>query len=263
MAAGGLNRVAAVAANTFRESVRQRVLYNLILFAVLMTLAGTFLNEFSLRQDSKIVRDVGLASMEFFGTLIALFIGVGLVSQEMERRSIYPLLAKPLGRGEFLIGKFLGLAVTLLVNVSVMTLGLWLTLWWQRDGRFEVGLLQAIVPIYAGLLVVVGLALLFSTLTSSTLAAVCAISVTVVGRYADILKNAGTLGEHLPGWFAHVTRGLFWLLPNLRHFDLKDRVVHGAVIPISEIAWILLYGAVYTSALLSLAYLAFRRRDFQ
>lgn len=92
----------AVAANTFRESVRQRVLYNLVLFAVLMTLSGMLLETLSLRQDDKIVKDLGLASMEIFGTLIAVFMGVGLVSQELERRSIYPLLAKPLGRGELL-----------------------------------------------------------------------------------------------------------------------------------------------------------------
>jgi len=110
-----LTRILAVAANTFRETVRERVLYNLVFFAILMTLAGLLVRQLSIRQDEKIIKDIGLASMELFGTLIAVFIGVGLVSKEIERRSLFPLLAKPLGRGEFFLGKFLGLAFTLLV----------------------------------------------------------------------------------------------------------------------------------------------------
>src|SRR5687768_13546211 len=102
-------RLFVVAANTFRETVRERVLYNLLFFAILMTLSGLLLGQLSIRQDEKIVKDIGLAAMDIFGTMIALFIGVGLVSKEIERRSLYPLLAKPLSRTEFLLGKFLGL----------------------------------------------------------------------------------------------------------------------------------------------------------
>ena len=120
---GRLSRIRAVAANTFRETVRERVLYNLVIFAILMTLSGLLLGQLSIRQDERIIKNIGLASMDIFGTLIAIFIGVGLVSKEIERRSLYPLLAKPLGRDEFLLGKFVGLGVTLVVNVGVMTAG--------------------------------------------------------------------------------------------------------------------------------------------
>ena len=121
---GRLSRTLAVAANAFRETVRERVLYNLVFFAILMTLSGLLLGQLSVRQDEKILKDIGLAAMDLFGTLIAVFIGTGLVSKEIERRSLYPLLAKPLSRGEFFLGKFAGLAFTLLVNLSVMLLGL-------------------------------------------------------------------------------------------------------------------------------------------
>ena len=96
---GGLSRLVAVAANTFRETVRERVLYNLVFFAILMTLSGLLLGQLSIRQDEKVLKDIGLAAMDVFGTFIAVFIGVGLVSKEIERRSLYPLLAKPLSRG--------------------------------------------------------------------------------------------------------------------------------------------------------------------
>ena len=121
-----MSRLLAVAANTFRETVRERVLYNLVFFAILMTLSGLLLGQLSIRQDAKVLKDIGLAAMDLFGTLIAIFIGVGLVSKEIERRSLYPLLAKPLSRGEFFLGKFTGLVFTLLgfaagVNVMMRT----------------------------------------------------------------------------------------------------------------------------------------------
>ena len=168
---GRLNRFLAVAANTFRETVRERVLYNLVLFAVLMTLSGLLMKELSIRQDEKIVKDIGLAAMELFGIVIALLMGAGLVSKEVDRRSLYPLLAKPLSRGEFFFGKFAGLAFTILVNLAAMTLGLFLHC--GITGRaFDPELLKAIVPLYVGLLLIVALTLFFSTITSMILTVV-------------------------------------------------------------------------------------------
>src|SRR5512134_2267674 len=158
-----MNRVLAVAANTFRESVRERVLYNLVFFAILMTLSGLLLGDLSIREDEKIIKDIGLAAMDVFGTLIALFLGVGLVNKEIERRSLYPLLAKPLSRSEFFLGKFAGLALTLLVNVAVMTVGVYAALFVAGRGLGWVGIVKGVYAIYLSLLLVVALALLFST----------------------------------------------------------------------------------------------------
>ena len=115
-----MSRLLAVAANTYRESVRERVLYNLVFFAIVMTLSGLLMGRLSIRQDDKIIKDIGLAATEVFGTLIAVFVGVTLVSKEIERRSLYPLLAKPLARHEFVLGKFAGLCLTLLVNTGAV-----------------------------------------------------------------------------------------------------------------------------------------------
>ena len=175
---GGLSRLVAVAANTFRETVRERVLYNLVFFAILMTLSGLLLGELSIRQDEKVIKDIGLAAMDLFGTLIAIFIGVGLVSKEIERRSLYPLLAKPLSRGEFYLGKLAGLVFTLLVNLAVMTLGLYATLLATGRGADPL-LLAALYPIFLGLVLVVAFAMLFSTLTSSALASVLTVGVVI------------------------------------------------------------------------------------
>ena len=257
--AGRLSRLAAVAANTFRETVRERVLYNLVFFAIIMTLAGLLLGQLSIRQDEKVLKDIGLAAMDLFGTLIAIFIGVGLVSKEIERRSLYPLLVKPLSRGEFFLGKYAGLAFTLLVNLAVMTLGLYATLLatgWGADPL----LLAAVYPIFLGLLLVVALAMLFSTLTSSTLAAVFTVGVVVAGRFSDVVRNMREVVPGAPAWLPGI---LHTVLPDFRNFDFKDRVTYGDPVPPEVLVWVTVYAAAYIAIVLGLGLASFRSRDFQ
>ena len=254
-----MSRIAAVAFNTYRETVRERVLYNLLFFAIVMTLCGLLLSELSIRQDQKIIKDIGLASMDLFGTLIAIFIGVGLVNKEIERRSLYPLLAKPLARGEFFVGKFLGLCFTLLVNIAVMSAGLWVTL--AATGPMpDAALLKAVYPTYLGLVLVVALALLFSTLTSPALAAVCTVGVVLAGRFSDVIRNMREVAPDVPRW---LPTGLYYLLPNFRNFDFKDRVVYGDPVPAATLLWVTAYAAAYAGVLIVLGLSAFRRRDLQ
>lgn len=254
-----MSRLIAVAANTYRETVRERVLYNLVFFAILMTLSGLFLAELSVRQDDRIIKDIGLASMELFGTFIAIFVGVGLVSKEIERRSLYPLLAKPLTRTEFLLGKFCGLGLTLLVNCAVMTVGLFATL--RATGRPpDVRLLLAIYPIFLSLLLTVALALFLSTLTSSALAAAGTFGLVVAGRFSDVIRNMQQVAPGVPGWIVDL---LYYGLPNLRNFDVKDRVIHGDLVSASDLGWITLYALVYGGVVLFGAMAAFRAKDLR
>lgn len=254
-----MSRLLAVAFNTYRETVRERVLYNLVFFAILMTLCGLVLGQLSIRQDEKIIKDIGLASMDLFGMLIAIFIGVGLVNKEIERRSLYPLLAKPLARSEFYVGKFLGLCFTLLVNVAVMTVGLWATL--AGVGRRpDPHLLAAVYPIYLGLVLVVALALLFSTLTSPAVAAVCTVGVVLAGRFSDVIRGMREVAPDVPKW---LPTGLYYFLPNFRNFDLKDRVVYGDPVTPQTLLWITGYAVAYAAVLILAGLAAFERRDLQ
>jgi ABC-type transport system involved in multi-copper enzyme maturation permease subunit len=254
----GLKRLAAVAANTFRETVRERVLYNLVFFALLMTASGLLLEQLSIRQDEKIIKDIGLAAMDLFGTLIALFVGVGLVAKEVERRSLYPLLAKPLSRGELFLGKFLGLSFTLLVNLSVMTVGLYATLLLTHR-RLDPSLLKAIYPIFLSLLLVVALALFFSTLTSTALAAVCTVALAIAGRYADVVRNMREVAPAVPGW---LISAIYYALPNFRNFDFKNQVAYGDPVPWQALAWVTLYACAYVGVVLGAGLSSWRRRDF-
>lgn len=254
----GLTPILAVAANTFRETVRERVLYNLVFFAIVMTLSGLLLGQLSIRQDEKIIKDVGLAAMEVFGTLIAVFIGIGLVSKEIEKKSLYPLLAKPLSREEFYLGKFAGLGFTLLVNVGAMAAGLYLTLFVTR-GEADPNLLKAILPIYVSLLLVVAIALLFSTVTSTALAAVCTVSLLVTGRFSDVVRN---MKQVAPGVPDALVEFLYLAVPNFRNFDLKDKVTYGDPVPWAAVGWVGLYGLAYIVLVLGIGVACFRRKEF-
>jgi ABC-type transport system involved in multi-copper enzyme maturation permease subunit len=255
-----MSRVLAVAANTFRETVRERVLYNLVFFAIVMTLSGMLLGQLSIRQDEKIIKDIGLAAMDLFGTLIAVFIGVGLIGKEIERRSLYPLLAKPLTRSEFYLGKFLGLVFTLFVNVSVMTAGLVLTLAFTGR-RPDPLLLAAVGPLFLGLVLTVALAMLFSTVSSSAaLASVFTVVAVVAGRFTDVIRNMREVAPGVPPW---LVEALYATLPNFRNFDFKDRVAYGDPVPAAVLGWVVVYAAAYVAVVLAIGLASFRSRDFQ
>jgi ABC-type transport system involved in multi-copper enzyme maturation permease subunit len=255
-----MTRLFAVAANTFRETVRERVLYNLVFFAIVMTLSGLLLGQLSIRQDEKLIKDVGLAAMDLFGTLIAIVIGVGLISKEIERRSLYPLLAKPVSRDEFFLGKFVGLVFTLLVNLAAMTAGLYLTLL-ATGRRADPLLLRAVYPIFLGLVLVVAFAMLFSTVSSSSpVALVLTVALVIAGRYADIIRN---MRDVLPGAPLWLVQGLYAVLPNLGNFDFKARVAYGDPVPASVLGWVSVYALAYVGVVLAIGVASFRSRELQ
>ena len=139
---GWWGRLRAVAHNTYLESVRQRLFFGVVFFALLLMLAALVLKDISVHQDKKIIADIGLGAIDFFGTIIAIFIGVDLVGRDVERRTLHLLLVKPLRREEFIVGRYLGLCLTLLTSMVLMCLGLTLALW-TVGGSFSWSLLGA------------------------------------------------------------------------------------------------------------------------
>ena len=166
-------KVVTIALNTFRESVRDRILYNLILFVLLLVGASIFLGEISMSQEAKIIVTMGLSVMRLFGVLIAIFIGIGLVYKEIDKRTIYSLLAKPIHRYEFILGKYFGLCLTLLVNSAVMAGGISLALIYLKRGldQIQLKILPTAYLIFLELMVVTALSLLFSSFSSPALSA--------------------------------------------------------------------------------------------
>ncbi len=252
-----------IARNTFREAVRDRVLYNLVFFALLLIGGAIFLGELSGGQEAKVIVDLGLSATLLFGVFIAIFVGVGLVYKEIERRTLYAILSKPVGRGEFLAGKYLGLCLTLLVNVLVMGAGVSLALAYVAGGwnPLVLRIWPSILLIYLELSVITGVALLFSSFSTPALSALLTFLVFIIGHLsADLKSFAASLGGTTARWFF---RGLYYLLPNFSHYSFITPAAHGYVPSFAELIMALLYAGVYVIVLLSAATLIFSRRNFK
>lgn len=258
-----LKRIVAIARNAFREAVRDRVLYNLVFFVLLLIVGAIFLGELSAAQESKIIIDLGLSAMLLFGAFISIFVGVGLVFKEIERRTIYAIFSKPVGRGEFLIGKYLGLCLTLLVNVVVMGVGLSLALLYVRRG-WDVPVLNiwpAILLIYVELMILTAVAILFSSFSSPALSALLTFFVFIIGHFSGDLKTfANSMGTTSA---RYLFGALFYLLPNLSNYSYITPAAHGQIPPATMFLASLAYAFVYITVLLAAATLIFNRRNFK
>ena len=261
--AGTARRIRAIAINTFRESVRDRVLYNLILFVLVLVGAAVFVSELSIDQESKFIADLGLSSMLVFGGLIAIFIGVGLVYKEIERRTIYAIFSKPVGRGEFLLGKYLGLCLTLFVNVVVMGVGVSLALVYVKRGWDPLALRiwPAILLIYVELMILTSVALLFSSFSSPALSALLTFFIFIIGHFSADLKNLASSTSSIGARW--LFRTLYYLLPNLANYSFITPAAHGQTPDATSLMTALLYAAIYICVILAAATLVFSRRNFK
>jgi len=262
-----------IAVNVFRESVRDKVLYNLVVFAVLLISMSYLIGELTAGQDLKIIKDLGLASISIFGLAIAVFIGIGLVWKEVERRSIYTLLSKPMRRQEFLLGKYCGLVLTLVINVAVMTAAYYAVLAYMQAisppnlraswpaPATDPALLKAIALIMLELMLVTAIAVLFSTFSSPFLSAMLTAGVWVIGHFNQDLRDYGaTIPSPLA---AAIARGVYYVVPNFSAFDIKLQVVHAQAVPFSYVGLTALYGFTYIAFVLVGAVIIFSRRDFK
>jgi ABC-type transport system involved in multi-copper enzyme maturation permease subunit len=263
VSSGALGRVATIARNTFREAVRDRVLYNLVLFVLLLTGAAIFLGELSADQEAKIIVDMGLSAVLLFGVFISVFVGVGLVYKEIERRTIYAIFSKPVGRGEFLVGKYLGLCLTLAVNVAIMGTGVSLALMYVRGGwdPLVLKIWPALALIYIELMIIIATALLFSSFSSPALSALLTFFVFVIGHFsADLKALASTVGGTAAKF---LFTGLYYLLPNLANYAYITAASHGDLPSPASFFGGVIYGIVYAVILLAAAMLIFNRRNFK
>lgn len=257
------NRIGAIVLNTFRESVRDRVLYNLILFVLILVGASIFISELSIYQENNFIANLGLGSMLVFGTVIALFIGVGLVYKEIDKRTIYNLLSKPVHRHEFIIGKYMGLCLTLLVNSVVMLIGIELALLYVNGGfaELQISILPAAYLIYLELALMVAVALMFSSFTTPMLSALFSFGIYVTGQFSADLKLAAELTDSSMVWA--ILNGLYYILPNLSNFSFIAESAHGQIVPLKMALSSTAYAVVYIGILLSASTLVFQKRNFK
>jgi ABC-type transport system involved in multi-copper enzyme maturation permease subunit len=255
-------RILHIATNTFREAVRDRVLYNLIAFALLMSGAAILVGQISIDIERLVVINLGLTAVSLFGIVIAIFIGIGLVSKEIDKRTLYTVLSRPVRRWEFIVGKFFGLSGTLVVNALCMAIGVFgALLYVSHHFKLTDGwILVALYFILLQLLIMTALALLFSSFSSQLMSAVFSFCLFVIGSFAEDIRG-----------FAHITHGAErWLamaaayaLPNFSALNVINLVAHEQRVSGHLIFYNTAYALVYATMAVCGAIVIFERRNFK
>jgi len=257
-----MSRLSAISFNTFREAVRDRVLYNLILFVLLLVASAPLFGEISIGLEKIILVNVGLSAISLFGIIIAIFIGIGLVSKEIEKKTLYTILSRPVRRWEFIAGKYLGLLMTLVVNAAFMTAGFYLALAVisARLGRDDAGLLVGIYFIILEFFVVTAITLLLSSFSTPIFAAIFAFALFVIGTFAEDLRNFAALSTGLTKWLATAA---VYLVPNFASLNVISQVAHAQPVSGQLILYNTLYALLYSAAATAGAVLIFERRNLK
>jgi len=252
-----------VAINTFREAVRDRVLYNLVFFALMMIGAAIIVGQISIGIERLIIVNLGLSAISIFGLVMSVFIGVGLVYKEIEKRTLYSLLSKPIRRWEFLVGKYAGLVLTLAINTAFMTLGLAAALFYISRAfvRSDASIVVAIYFILLALALVTAIALFFSCFSSPMLSTLFTLGIYVTGVFSADIRDFGALTN---SWFLkRATSVLYYLVPNFHNFNVIAAAAHGEAVPFALIWQNTLYALMYIAVLLLASSAVFSRRNLK
>src|ERR1700751_5058961 len=255
-------RILHIASNTFREAVRDRVLYNLIAFALLMSAAAVLVGQISIQIERLVVINLGLTAVSLFGIVIAIFIGIGLVSKEIDKRTLYTVLSRPVRRWEFIVGKYFGLAGTLVVNAFFMAIGVFAALLYvaHHYQASDGWILVALYFIILQFLIICSLALLFSSFSSPLLSAVFAFSLFLIGSFSEDLRGFAGMATGLAKW---LITAVAYLVPNFSALNVISSVAHGQPVSGQLVVYNTLYAVLYTTMALSGAILIFQRRNLK
>ena len=259
-----MSRVGYIAVNTFREAVRDRVLYNLVAFALLLSGAAILVGQISIDIERLVVVNLGLTAVSLFGVVIAIFIGIGLVSKEMEKRTLYTVLSRPVRRWEFVVGKFLGLTGTLFVNTFFMAIGVFTALLYvSNPHKFhssDAWILVALFFIGLQFVILCSLALLFSSFSTPMESAVLTFALFVIGSFAEDLRGFAGMSHGLTRWLA---TGAAYLVPNFSALNVIGQVAHEQPISTHLIAYNTAYALAYSAMAICGAVLIFERRNLK
>jgi len=257
-----MSRIAAIASNTFREAVRDRVLYNLILFALIMIGASLLIGQITIAVQRQLLINLGLTSISIFGVLIAIFIGIGLVSKEIDKRTLYTVLTRPVRRWEFILGKFFGLLGTLVVNALLMSIGFFLALLYlmHRLEKSDGWILVAIFFILLQFVIVTSLALLFSAFSTPIESAVLTFAIFVVGSFSEDLR---AFAASATGTTHYLATAMAYVIPNFSALNVISQVAHGSAVDLHLALFNTVYAITYAGAAVCAASIIFQNRNMK
>ncbi|HEC21048.1 MAG TPA: ABC transporter permease [Candidatus Peregrinibacteria bacterium] len=253
-----MNTILVLAKNTFREAIRDRVMYIILFFAALMILSTFLLGTISLGQEAKITQDIGLSAISIFGVIITIFIGSRLLFKEIDRHTIYTILSKPVTRTQFILGKFIGLGLVLLVVTLIMAL-VFLGIVWIQGTGFKFILLQAIFLSYLEFLLLLALAIFFSTFTSPLVTTFCTFLLFIIGHMTEDLLVFAEQSQSIV--FQKIINTIYYIVPNLENFNLKNEIVYNLGYSLGKFGLVLLYFLLFTGLILFFAGLIFKKQE--
>jgi len=255
-----MHRIWAIVENTFKESLRQKILFLLIIFSVILIVVSVFLEPFALGESPKILRDFGLAATSFFGVLIVIIIGSTLIHKDIEKRTIYTVITKPVKRSEIIIGKFLGLLLLIAILQCAMIVIHQLVIF-IYEGAFDLPLFITIPFSLLEIMILLGILLLFSSFSSPTISAIMGIIFFVIGHASPDLKLfADQVNVAILKYLAY---GFYYILPNLENFNLRIDLVYKLPIHLDQLLFSICYGLIYTIFLLYVSIIIFEKREFK
>lgn len=253
-------RIWAIAANGFREVIRDRILYVIGFFTIILALGLRIIPDIAVGADAKIILDLGMATTALLGAIVAIFVGTGLINKEIEKRTVLVLIAKPLSRSELIVGKHLGLMGVLAVVIAVMTVIYLGMITWAKVNYSLSSILVAQVYLLLELAIITAVALVFGVFTSSILATLLSFGVYLMGHISSALLKLGQISKNQS--IEALTKSLYILLPNLDQFNLKNEAVYGLLPSGVELFQSAIYAVLYTVLLLTIAIVIFSRRQF-
>ncbi|SHL26099.1 ABC transporter permease [Fibrobacter sp. UWEL] len=263
-----LKHINIIALNTFRESIRDKILYNIGFFAVALALFSIVLGEWSVFDRAYVIKSTTLSIMSLSGLLISIFVGISLVQKEIQRRTVLTLLSKPISRATFIVGKYLGLLAVVAVHLVLLTLIFYATLW-VTGSEPTVSLLTAVYLIFCEMAVVIAVALLFSSFSSTVLSALFTLGVYMAGHLSNQLleqvrfaARMGEMDQSSSAIFEKAAVVIHAVFPGLYRYNVTNYVVHGVALPDMYLFWNTVYALGYVGVFLAIASWWFSRRDF-
>ncbi len=255
-----IKKIWVITLNTFKEAVRDRILYSIVFFAFLILILSTIMDVVTIGQRAKIIQDMGLASISIFGALIAIFVGIGLVYKEIDKRTIFTIVSKPVTRYQFLLGKYFGLVLTILVEVLAMGT-IFLALVYYTSGYINPRLFAAIGLTFLELMVICSVAVFFSSFSTPILSGMFTLGIYLIGH---MTRDLYEFSAKLEGTFlAVILKILYYVFPNLDNFNIRAQVVHELPIDPKYFFYSVLYGLLYITLLLFVSSIIFTKRDFK
>ena len=253
-----MRRTIVIAKNTFKETIRDRILYGILIFSLLFLFSITVIGSLSLGEDLFIIRSFGLAGIYLFGLVITLFLGASLIYKEVEFKTIYIILAKPVKDSEVILGKFLGLLTSIVSVVGLIGL-VYLSVVWFNGGGFDYGAILAMILQILEFSIIISVLILLSTFSAPIASTIYTLVIVYCGHLLNLMLN---YASNVGGFQKYLVLGAYYLFPNLEKFNIRNLVVHNSVITQTEFLLTAGYAIIYTGLALCLTHFVFQRKEF-